>query len=920
MKKIFLLLVLCFNLGVSVGKTRIYDLKCENMNIPIGVTDVSLSWLLESNSHASAQSACEIEIASTPEKLKAGKADVWKSGKMIIESSYGIKPRGIVFKSARTYWWRVKVWDEKNKPQKWSEPSHFTMGIIDEKEWKAKWISADWKNIKALPCFIKEINVGEEKKKKCTKAIAYICGVGNSDFFVNGKFADETRILDPAQTNYNKYALYSGYDITNLIKNGNNCFGVMLGNGWFNQDVGLGKSIYGSPMLWAQLHFEYSDGTTETYATDNSWLYNESPVVFSNIYRGETYDSRKLQKDWAIAGASRIGWKRAEFVSNPGIKRLVPQLIPAIRLHDKMKAKRMWKSKNGNWIFDFGENNTSVISLNVTQKRDTKIKIQFGEELDADSCIDYRSSGIKVSPIQTDIYICSGEKNEKWIPRSAYHGFRYAEVILNDKNIIPTLQWLTAINVHTNLKSIGKFSCDNAQINRLQQMGLRTFLGNMQGVPVDCPHREKCGWLGDVHAYINMACINFDMNNFLMKYMDDIFSSGQDATKRSLFHLYQNKKFYYQPKPEGIPYMIAPGKRQCGVASPDWGTALVQIPWNLYLYYGNKDALVKYYDFMKQWTDYVDDLAVDGIVYQGLGDWCGPMNSYYTPVEFSSSAFHYLDVSIMKRVATILGKETDERKYSELERNIKSAMIKKFFNPVVYTFGSQTADAMALDLGLCPEGTQKKVAQSILYNMKKTGNFFSTGIFGLSRIAGTLSRNGFAKDAWEAFTKTGNNSFAWMWEKAGATTLWEILPINDDILRITDWRSHSHPMQGGYAQWFYEDILGIRPIAEQPGFKSFFINPLWNIDLKNASGSVNTRYGKIACAYSKDDKGEILWNISVPTGSKGLVKRDSHYSMSSLSDSKNTNLLSYKISMIDGDEYFNLPAGDYKFTLKPKEK
>ena len=70
--------------------------------------------------------------------------------------------------------------------------------------------------------------------------------------------------------------------------------------------------------------------------------------------------------------------------------------------------------------------------------------------------------------------------------------------------------------------------------------------------------------------------------------------------------------------------MISPGRRLCGVASPDWGTAVVQIPWDIYLYFGNKEALETYYGEMKQWVDHIAALTENDIVPYGLGDWCPP--------------------------------------------------------------------------------------------------------------------------------------------------------------------------------------------------------------------------------------------------------------------------------------------------------
>ena len=227
--------------------------------------------------------------------------------------------------------------------------------------------------------------------------------------------------------------------------------------------------------------------------------------------------------------------------------------------------------------------------------------------------------------------------------------------------------------------------------------------------------------------------------------------------------------------------MISPGRRLCGVASPDWGTAVVQIPWNIYLYFGNKEALDLYYGEMKQWVDHVNALTENHIVPYGLGDWCPPEGNgtIDCPIPLSSTAFHYHDADLVAQAAAVLGKTEDAAHYSALRDSIKSAFIGKFYDKENHTYGSQTANAMALAYGLVPAGEEKAVSDATVRNMQeKYDNFFHTGIFGLGHIGQALSRYGNGEAAWNAFTKKGENSFAWMWDEADATTLWEILPTS----------------------------------------------------------------------------------------------------------------------------------------------
>ena len=242
----------------------------------------------------------------------------------------------------------------------------------------------------------------------------------------------------------------------------------------------------------------------------------------------------------------------------------------------------LWQDPQGNWIYDFGVNVEAIPLLTVEQPAGTRIKMRMGETLAADKSIEYNTTGVAATGVvQTDEYVCTGKGKEKWTPRFTYHGFRYLE--LSGAATQPEKDWLKAVVVHTDVERIGTFECADPQINRLHELAVRTMLSNIHGLPTDCPHRERCGWLGDAHAVAPFESMNYGMNNFWMKYMGDVSSSSSVFLENTLHQKLHNSEFYFADKQPGIPFMISPGRRLCGVASPDWGTAVVQIPWDIYL-------------------------------------------------------------------------------------------------------------------------------------------------------------------------------------------------------------------------------------------------------------------------------------------------------------------------------------------------
>ena len=861
-------LLVCAGLWAASGLKPV-SLQCNRIDNPTGVENPSLGWKLAAagkDAASAVQTAYEIQIASGSAKIFA-KADVWRSGKVMSDRQFGIFPEGASFAPATTYWWRVRVWDAAGKASAWSEPACFRTALSDA-AWTAEWITYDTEKAQRLPLLRKEIQVG----KGVVRATAFVCGLGASDLFINGEYADPTRVLDPAQTNYEQYALYSAIDVTDRLVPGKaNCLGVMLYDGWFNQNSVFADFSYGKPMLRLQLLVEYANGKSETFITDESWQWKEGPVVKSNIYSGEVYDARLEVPGWAEVGAPSEGWQSCRKATQGVPPSLRAQLHPAIRLQETLDAVRFWKTEAGTWVYDFGTNNTAEVRFRVSLPEGTRLTVRTGEEIHGEGQgVDFRSTGIVVVPVQTDEYICAGKGLEEWNPRGTYHGFRYAELSCPE-SVTPSKDWLQAVLVHTDLREKATFSCAEPQLNKLHEMALRTVQGNIVGVPTDCPTREKCGWLGDSHAYIKMAMVGYDMDNFLYKYMDDICSGAARFEPNTLHHKYKNRYFYFTDKASGIPYMIAPGKRLCGVASPDWGTAIVQLPWHMYLY-----------------------------------DWC-PMGSGAPSVELTSTAFHYYDLCIMEQVAGILDKKEDQARFAAERKAVKEAFIRKFYNPVLHSFGSQTGDAMAMDLGLCPEGEEKEVASAAAMLVDHSRRFFNCGIFGLCRIGSALSRNGQAPLAYKTFTKKGNNSFAYMWEKYDATTLWESLPVNDGNYSASV--SHCHPMQAGFDIYFYEDLAGIRPVAEAPGYKRvLFDTCAWDIDLASTDATIDTPYGPVRSAWNKEN-GNMEWEVSLPVGTTGVIAvPEGVKKPAALKDGS-----FQEVCRADGKVYFALPAGVHTF-------
>ncbi|MDN3664026.1 family 78 glycoside hydrolase catalytic domain [Algibacter miyuki] len=858
-----------FSILFSCQKTVEYRIAHNSELNTLANNALTFSWKIETE-EIKEQTAYQIKVYAGNKNDSTNSNIIWDSGKVESKLQSFSPYLGEALKGGQVYYSKVKVWDENNNESKWSTPKKLIAPLKYPEDWSGKWITYSYKPEDPLPLFRKNFSIKDTEKIDFVSF--YIAAPSFYEAYINGKRIGEN-VLDPAQTNFNDYMFYTAYDIPMEQLKAENVLGVMLGNGWYNQNVVWGKSmIYGQPIVMGQLQITYKDGRKKTISTDTSWQWTAGPITYTNIYTGEYYDARKEVANWSSSLENNAQWQNATLAEKHPNK-VLEQFAEPIQVMDSIMPVKIASAKYGNYIYDFGQNITGWVKLQVEGEKGQEITIRFSEEMGKDGELDFRSTGIKATKnIQTEKYICKGEGVEIWEPRFTYHGFRYAEVSgLTSK---PSKDLLTGMIVYSAMEKTGSFNSSEPHINKLHQLTLWTLKGNMQGIPTDCPHREKCGWTGDSHAVAKTLIHNLDAHQFLTKYVYDMRSSGRNEKKE----LYFGRNFHDRSiitKPKGITTMIAPGRRTSGTASPDWGTAVVQLPWYIYTYYGDKSILEAFYKDMTTWVDYVGSKKENGVIVHGLGDWCPPDGnaSIECPVPVSSTAYHILDVSILRKTAKVLGYKDDEKKYELLENQLKASFNNAFLDKQKGTYGSQTANSMALEIGITPEAYKTKVAKAIVEDSNANHNgFLSTGIFGVSRVFQALSENGYEDKAYQLLTKKGNHSFEAMWAYYDATTLWEILPVNTnpeeyDKLML---RSHSHPMQGGFDSWFYSGIAGINPDENEPGFKKVIFKPYLTQQMEHAQASYESRYGVIKSAW-KNKAGIFSWEIQIPKNSTGDV-------------------------------------------------
>ncbi len=822
-----------------------------NYKIDPGLIEDSprFSWILNDQTPGSIQYAYQVLVASEEDLLTLEEADVWNSGKVLSDRSVNILFLGNELQSNKTYYWKVKTWDDEENESEFSEAATFHTGLLDQQDWQpAKWIGRDTIQVKPRSIALrKDFNLDKSIKE----ARVYITGLGNYVFFINGEKVGKDR-LTPGWTHYPKKIQYQSYDVTGMLQEGDNACGAYLGNMWWSSGVGWkgGVTYANGPLsMIMKMIITFEDGTSTSIVSDDSWQWHASPIVENTLYDGETYDARLEMDGWHQSGFQSSDWQPIDLISVHDTLKLVAQQAPTIQVTEKIKPVAIKEVKPGVHVFDLGQNMVGVARLKVNAPEGTTITMRFAELVHPDGTV--AQENLRSAKVD-DIYITKGEGEEIYEPFFTYHGFRYVQVEglpqAPDKNTI------TGIVFHTDADHVGKFASSNKLLNQIQENILWGTRGNLMSVPTDCPQRdERLGWMGDAQIFAATANYNFDLANFWYKWQKDILD-GQE--------------------PEGWVYDVNPPIVVDGPSKPGWGDAVVVIPWENYRFFADERILQTSYAGMKAWVDYMENESQDYIYewgdtdFGGYGDWVAVEKSPTKPI---GAAYYYFSSKLLSQMAKVLNKEADAKYYQELSEKIATAYQQKYYNETTgqYEGETQTANLLPVAFGITPPELREAVVAKIVEDVKEHDNHLTTGFLGTKYLLPILSDYGYHDLAYKVATQKTYPSWGYMVEQ-GATTIWELW--NSDTERPEGMNSRNHFAYGSVGEWYYGYLAGIRPEFGQPGFKKSVIAPMPVADLKWAQAETQTPYGKIASRWELDDNGHLQLDVTVPANTKSEVR------------------------------------------------
>jgi len=887
---------------------KITDLKCNRMNNPLGFDFgfPRLSWIL-SDVPGDLKITTRVMIS-----LSEDFNNLWYDSGNLNEDNYDSacfeveKP----LEPMTRYFWKVvlKLRDGESSFEQESETAFFETSKLDQ-PWAAKWISPDFGDNSIHPLLRKEF--GTEAGKRIVSARAYVCGLGLYEIKINGqKVGDE--YFTPFCNAYDKWIQYQTFDVTDLVIQGDNCVGAMLGNGWYKGRFSFAENkteIYGSKFSFlCEIVVTYDDCTRDVIITDNSWKAFPSFILDGNIYDGEVQDATKHEFGWSSPDYDDSNWKPVIY-SDIGFNLLQSRKSVPVRIVEKITPIEIITTPQGDTVIDFGQNMVGWVEFKISNPDIREVCLQFCEALEQGNFYreNYRSA-------KSEFKFISDGKTHIVRPYFAFYGFRYMKITGWTEQI--DLNDFTGCVIHSDLERIGNIETSDPLVNRLFLNALWGQKGNFLDVPTDCPQRdERLGWTGDVLSFSGTGCFNMDCDAFYHKF---------------LYDLYQEQLERNGGVPPFIPFFksdIVDGKRyEEDMFSPPgacgWSDAATVVPWNNYLHYGDKNILKQQFNSMRDWVNAIRRYDTGNRLWDSgfhFGDWLSldasdPDSPFGgTPAVFLASCFYYYSATLVYKAARVLGFKKEENEYSKLAGEIKHAIITEFLTPTGrLAIDTQTAYCYMLFLDLVPSEFRTRLALDLVKNIEKNKGHLQTGFLGTQILCRVLSDNGHNDVAYKLLL---NKEYpGWLYAVTmGATTIWErwnsILP--DGKFNFAGMNSLNHYSYGSVVEWMYRNMCGINPIEAAPGFKRFKLSPQPDPSIGWVKGTLKSPYGLIESKWEYKDGG-ILYEFTIPYSTFADVVLTGSAGKSIKINDKEISDSGLETREIDGNVLFGLSAGIYR--------
>ena len=777
--------------------------------------------------------------------------------------------------------WRVRTTTDLGASG-WSEWASFEAGLFDE-DWTARWISpqeGEDPGYGRRPAHVLATTV--ELPEGIVSARLYATALGLYEAFVNGERAG-TAQLSPGATSYDRTLYAQASDVGQSLRPGANALEIVLSDGWFRGQVGA----FRAPAGWgtvlgarAELHVTLADGTSHTIVTDGEWTSADSEIVRADLMEGQVTDFSRRR---AAAAAVLV-----DVVDSP--PRITWSPAPPVRVVETRRAVSLTQVGDRTWVADFGQNASGWIRLSDLGPAGTRTTIDYGEFVEPDgdlstAHLDSVRPGEPAIPfVQHDEVISSGG-DDVFEPRHTVHGFQYAR-ITRDSGVLDSSS-LEMCVVHTDLRPTGTFESSSDDLNRLHELARWSWRGNAVDIPTDCPTRERIGWTGDYQIFVPTATRLYDVLGFSRKWLQSVRDDQLDDGRIANF----------SPDGRRIKHNLD-DRLATMTGSAGWGDAIVAVPWELYLSYGDRDVLAENWDAMARWVDWALETARTARHHSRLerspearpheeylwdgsfhwGEWTEPKaraadGSRIDPVQSNpmawfmadkgevGTAYLYRSTSTLAHVADLLGRAADAENYAAAAGRIRDAWRTEFLLPGGRTVAdTQAAYVRALSFGLIPDDERAAAASRLVELIREAGMHLRTGFLSTGDLLPVLTDLGHADVAYALLFQRTSPSWLAMVDR-GATTIWEDWDGIDESGVAHD--SLNHYSKGAVVRFLHTHVLGLRQAEGSVAWTDVVVQPIPAAEVTWARGMHDSPQGQIAVEWWLDE-GEIEIRVDAP--------------------------------------------------------
>jgi hypothetical protein len=824
--------ILTLNLCSAQNKSILKpdNLKCEYQISPRGVEKNKpfLSWEIKASSKRNiSQTSYRIILVESNNKPSKNTLFFWDSGLVTSSQSVNVKYNGKPLESAKKYYWRVQIRDNKGSKSEFSEWTSFETGILNEKDWISKWVHTPNNKSNNYP-FIKHSFMIQNIPDFVP---AYVASVGFHELYINGKKVGDA-VLSPSVSDLRNRVLYSSYDIAPYLKKGVNNIVIWLASGWANFKDGNPRASFNvdkSPLCRAQ--FKINE---DWFATDKNWKFTSSNTSHlggwqNSDFGGDFIDDSGRNIMWTQDINNEKFWTNVNEVKFD--LKLSSDFIEPNIMAKKRSAIAVKKLAEGKYQFTMDKIYTGWIETLLKGKPGQEIQISASSWPDKEEEFNQRNN-----------IVIDESGKAVFCNRFTYHQVEY--VTISGIDYQPNIADVRGYQITNNRTKVGDFECSNDLLNKTYNYTCYTYESlSTGGMTVDCPHRERLGYGGDGHGSLEIALDAFASHSFFTKWAQD-WVDIQD----------KNGRINHTAPTLG------------GGGGPAWSGFILTMPWDVYLNYGDIRILETTFSAAQKWLSYLEknenDKGLLDIVSPGdweysggkkwlfLGDWANPRKdegSYTPEAALFNNCYYVYVLKIAANIAEILNMGEVSLNYKAKAKEISEVVNHYFYNSDNNTYidSRQTHLVLPLIAGIVPENDISKVETKLKEEiLVSQDGHFDTGIHGTYFLVKYLTENNHQDLLYTLTSQTTYPSYGEI-IKRGEITWPEYW---------SECNSRVHGCLNGIGGWFQRGVLGIQPDSKKVGYKNFIVKPAFHDSLQWAKGHHISSYGSINVSWKKTNE------------------------------------------------------------------